>query len=67
MINELYFDDDSLIRVCHVYTGIRTLQCVLLKVALLMGVEVHPGVTFEGFIEPVDTLIVLTRLAKVHA
>ena len=32
--------------------GIRTLQCILLKVALLMGVEVHTGVTFDGLVEP---------------
>ena len=33
-------------------TGIRTLQCILLKVALLLGVEVYPGVTFDSLIEP---------------
>ena len=33
-------------------TGIRTLQCILLKVALLMGVEIHAGVAFEGLVEP---------------
>jgi len=32
--------------------GIRTLQCILLKVALLIGVEVYPGVSFESLVEP---------------
>lgn len=32
--------------------GIRQLQCILLKVALLLGVEVHEGVTFEELLEP---------------
>lgn len=39
---------DSLVSVL----GIRALQCILLKVALLVGVEVHAGVAFEGFSEP---------------
>ena len=33
-------------------SGIRTLQCILLKAALLLGVEVHPCVSFEGLREP---------------
>ena len=33
-------------------SGIRQLQCILLKVALLVGVEVHVNVAFEGLIEP---------------
>ena len=37
---------------CVLAAGIRTLQCILLKVALLMGVEVHTGVTFDGLVEP---------------
>ena len=32
--------------------GIRQLQCVLLKVALLFGVEVHESVAFEDLIPP---------------
>ena len=32
--------------------GIRQLQCVLLKVALILGVEVHEGVGFENLLEP---------------
>ena len=36
-------------------TGIRKLQAVLLKVALLVGVEVHFNVSFEELIEPTDT------------
>lgn len=33
-------------------TGIRILQTVLLKVCLLLGVKVHPGVVFTGLVEP---------------
>ena len=32
--------------------GIRQLQLVLLKVALLLGVEVHVNVEFKGLLEP---------------
>ena len=32
--------------------GIRQLQLILLKVALLLGVEVHTGVEFRGLQEP---------------
>ena len=32
---------------CHV-TGIRRLQCILLKTALIFGVEVFGGVEFKG-------------------
>ena len=32
--------------------GIRILQSILLKVCLLLGVEVHPAVTFTGLLEP---------------
>lgn len=35
-----------------VFPGIRQLQLILLKVALLLGVEVHTGVEFRGLIEP---------------
>ena len=35
-------------------SGIRQLQFVLLKLALVLGVEFHSGVTFEGLIEPTD-------------
>ncbi|KAK2182205.1 hypothetical protein NP493_363g01001 [Ridgeia piscesae] len=35
------------------HISIRTLQCILLKAALLVGVEIHPGVTFESILEPV--------------
>ncbi|XP_058980162.1 F-actin-monooxygenase Mical [Musca domestica] len=34
------------------HISIRQLQCILLKVALLLGVEVHEGVSFERTIEP---------------
>lgn len=36
------------------HISIRQLQCMLLKVALLLGVEVHEGVSFEKLIEPCD-------------
>ncbi|CAG14496.1 unnamed protein product, partial [Tetraodon nigroviridis] len=34
------------------HISIRQLQLILLKVALLLGVEVHTGVEFRGLIEP---------------
>lgn len=36
------------------HISIRQLQCILLKVALLLGVEVHEGISFERVIEPTD-------------
>ncbi|XP_043242534.1 F-actin-monooxygenase Mical-like isoform X2 [Amphibalanus amphitrite] len=36
------------------HISIRQLQCILLKVALLLGVEVHENVGFEELIEPSD-------------
>lgn len=36
------------------HISIRQLQCILLKVALLLGVEVHEGVSFEGLRSPGD-------------
>ncbi|VDP84900.1 unnamed protein product [Echinostoma caproni] len=35
------------------HVSIRTLQCILLKAALLFGVQVFVGVTYRGLIEPV--------------
>lgn len=34
------------------FSGIRQLQLILLKVSLLLGVEVHTGVEFQGLNEP---------------
>lgn len=34
------------------HISIRKLQCILLKIALLLGVELHINVTFENIIEP---------------
>ncbi|BFZ24995.1 hypothetical protein BsWGS_28034 [Bradybaena similaris] len=34
------------------HISIRQLQCILLKVALLVGVEVHVNVTFDELVEP---------------
>ncbi|XP_065222209.1 F-actin-monooxygenase Mical isoform X2 [Planococcus citri] len=36
------------------HISIRQLQCILLKVALLLGVEIHEGVGFESLIYPSD-------------
>ena len=36
------------------HISIRQLQCILLKVSLLLGVEVFEGVSFEELIEPPD-------------
>lgn len=36
------------------HISIRQIQCILLKVALLLGVEVHEGVGFEGLREPTE-------------
>lgn len=36
------------------HISIRQLQCILLKVALLLGVEVHEGVSFHKILEPKD-------------
>lgn len=36
----------------HLCAGIRQLQLVLLKVALLLGVEVHVHVEFKNLLEP---------------
>jgi len=36
------------------HISIRQLQCILLKVCLLLGVEIFEGVSFEDLIEPVD-------------
>ncbi|XP_067012830.2 uncharacterized protein Mical isoform X2 [Anabrus simplex] len=34
------------------HISIRALQCILLKVALILGVEIHEGVGFEGLVPP---------------
>ncbi|BES99796.1 Hypothetical protein NTJ_12613 [Nesidiocoris tenuis] len=36
------------------HISIRQLQCILLKVALILGVEIHEGVGFESLIPPPD-------------
>ena len=36
------------------HISIRQLQCILLKVALLLGVEVYENVGFESLLEPRD-------------
>ncbi|KAJ0183988.1 hypothetical protein K1T71_000411 [Dendrolimus kikuchii] len=37
------------------HISIRQLQCILMKVALLLGVEIHEGVSFEELLEPTVT------------
>ncbi|XP_059055415.1 F-actin-monooxygenase Mical isoform X3 [Achroia grisella] len=37
------------------HISIRQLQCILLKVALLLGVEFHEGVSFEELLEPTES------------
>lgn len=39
---------------CFLSAGIRQLQLVLLKVALLLGVEVHVNVEFKNLVEPLE-------------
>lgn len=39
---------------CLLSAGIRQLQLVLLKVALLLGVEVHVNVEFKNLVEPLE-------------
>lgn len=34
------------------HISIRQLQCILLKVALILGVEIHEGVGFEELVPP---------------
>ena len=36
------------------YVGIRRIQSILLKVALVLGAQVYPGVEFAGLEEPDD-------------
>ncbi|XP_023714226.1 protein-methionine sulfoxide oxidase mical3a isoform X4 [Cryptotermes secundus] len=36
------------------HISIRQLQCILLKVALILGVEIHEGVSFERLLPPPD-------------
>ncbi|CAG9558090.1 unnamed protein product [Danaus chrysippus] len=37
------------------HISIRQLQCILMKVCLLLGVEIHEGVGFEELLEPTGT------------
>lgn len=41
---------------CHrdlcVLLGIRQLQLILLKVALILGIEIHVSVEFQGLVQP---------------
>ena len=34
------------------HSGIRQLQLILLKVALILGIEIHVNVEFRGLVEP---------------
>ena len=46
------------------HISIRQLQCILLKVVLLLGVEVHTEVSFERLVEPdpIESKFVLCSL-----
>lgn len=35
-----------------VHPGIRQLQLILLKVALILGIEIHVNVEFQGLVHP---------------
>lgn len=35
-----------------VFLGIRQLQLILLKVALILGIEIHVNVEFQGLVQP---------------
>lgn len=35
-----------------IYSGIRQLQLILLKVALILGIEIHVNVEFQGLVQP---------------
>jgi len=35
-----------------IFIGIRQLQCILLKVSLILGVEIHEGVSFDSLSPP---------------
>ena len=37
-------------------TGIRSLQCILLKVCLLLGVKIYTGIEFLEILEPNDQI-----------
>lgn len=39
------------------HISIRQIQCILLKVALLVGVEFYEGVSFQGLIEPCSSAL----------
>lgn len=52
----LVFDQSSRLPIQKLFfyhfAGIRQLQCILLKVALILGVEIHEGVAFESLVPP---------------
>jgi len=52
----LSFTDGSVLKLMlfFLWLGIRQLQCILLKVALILGVEIHEGVSFERLLPPPD-------------
>ena len=40
----------------YITTGIRSLQCILLKLCLLLGVKIYPRVEFLEILEPNDQI-----------
>ena len=50
--NSEYFHNNTFSMMFYSIAGIRQLQCILLKVALVVGVEVHVNVGFVDILEP---------------
>ncbi|VDK80824.1 unnamed protein product [Dibothriocephalus latus] len=48
------------------HISIRTLQCILLKVALLFGVQVVTGVAFTRLVEPTGKRPLYSHLLLLH-
>ncbi|KAL4625088.1 protein-methionine sulfoxide oxidase mical3a-like [Arapaima gigas] len=48
------------------HISIRQLQLILLKVALLLGIEIHVNVEFKGLVEPPEDQEMIGWKAKVH-
>ena len=53
MIFNHYFSLYELLNSTHIFSlGIRAVQCILLKICLVLGIKVHFPVTFHDLIEP---------------
>ena len=40
-----------------VFSGIRKLQCILLKVCLILGVQVYAQTSFDELLEPTEGIL----------